>query len=37
VEAVLAGLRATISDDDLLLQAASDVFDALLHQFEPTP
>jgi hypothetical protein len=37
VEAVLAGLRANISDDDLLLQAASAVFDALLHHFEPTP
>lgn len=37
VEAVLAGLRATIADDDLLLQAASAVFDALLHQFEPSP
>lgn len=37
VEAVLAGLRASIADDDQLLQAASAVFDALLHQFEPTP
>ena len=37
VEAVLAGLRATIADDDQLLQAASTVFDALLHQFEPAP
>lgn len=37
VEAVLAGLRATIADDDLLLQAASAVFDALLHPFEPKP
>lgn len=35
VEAVLAGLRATIDDDDQLLQAASSVFDALHHQFEP--
>ena len=37
IEAVLAGLRATIADDDQLLQAASAVFDALLHQFEPGP
>lgn len=37
VEAVLAGLRASIADDDQLLHAASAVFDALLHQFEPTP
>lgn len=35
VESVLAGLRATIPDDDALLQAASAVLDALLHQFEP--
>lgn len=37
VEAVLAGLRATIADDDQLLQTASAVFDALLHPFEPKP
>ncbi len=37
VEAVLAGLRASIADDDQLLHAASAVFDALLHQFEPAP
>lgn len=37
IEAVLAGLRATIADDDQLLQAASAVFDALLHQFESGP
>ncbi|WP_296511009.1 chromate resistance protein ChrB domain-containing protein [Rhodoferax sp.] len=37
VEAVLAGLRASIADDDLLLQAARSVFDALLQQFDPTP
>ena len=37
VEAVLAGLRASIADDDQLLQAASAVFDALLYHFEPTP
>jgi hypothetical protein len=30
VEAVLAGMRANLSDDDALLQAASAVFDALL-------
>ncbi|MEI7785269.1 MAG: chromate resistance protein ChrB domain-containing protein [Betaproteobacteria bacterium] len=36
VEAVLAGLRATLTDDDLLLQAASSVFDALIHPFEPS-
>lgn len=35
VESVLAGLRATIPNDDELLQAASAVFDALHHQFEP--
>ena len=37
VVAVLAGLRASFADDDQLVQAASAVFDALLHQFEPTP
>ncbi len=37
VESVLAGLRATILDDDQLLQAASAVFDALNHQFKPLP
>ncbi|WP_024302364.1 chromate resistance protein ChrB domain-containing protein [Pseudogulbenkiania sp. MAI-1] len=34
VERVLAGLRATFSDDDQLLQAASGVFDGLLAAFE---
>jgi hypothetical protein len=34
VERVLAGLRATISDDDQLLLAASAVFDALLAAFD---
>ncbi len=30
IEAILMGMRATISDDDVLLQAAMSVFDALL-------
>lgn len=34
VESVLAGLRTTIDDDDLLLDAACAVFDALLASFE---
>lgn len=34
VEAILAGLRDTISDDDQLLSAASTVFDSLLVAFE---
>lgn len=34
VEQVLAGLRATIDDDDQLLLAASAVFDALLASFD---
>ena len=37
VEAVLAGLRASINDDDLLVQAASAVLDALLYHFEQHP
>ena len=36
VETVLAGLRTTLPDDDLLLREASVVFDALIHPFEPT-
>lgn len=34
VESVLAGLRATIDDDDSLLDAACAMFDALLASFE---
>lgn len=34
IECVLAGMRAAISDDDLLLQAASAVFDGLLISFD---
>ncbi|MDZ4151150.1 chromate resistance protein ChrB domain-containing protein, partial [Methylicorpusculum sp.] len=34
VEAVLAGLRDAISDDDQLLAAAGAVFDSLLVAFE---
>ena len=34
VEQVLAGLRATIADDDQLLALASGVFDGLLASFE---
>jgi hypothetical protein len=30
VEAILMGMRASITDDDTLLQAATSVFDALL-------
>lgn len=37
VEAILAGLRATIADDDRLLAAAGGIFDALLASFEPRP
>ncbi|MCP8467559.1 chromate resistance protein [Pseudomonas sp. ZM23] len=33
IERVLAGLRAGISDDDLLLQAAGSIFDGLLTAF----
>ncbi len=33
IEAVLAGLRASISDDDQLLAAASQIFDGLLASF----
>ncbi|WP_416311615.1 chromate resistance protein ChrB domain-containing protein [Pseudomonas sp. W03] len=33
IERVLAGLRESISDDDLLLQAASGIFDGLLTAF----
>ncbi|RRW77575.1 chromate resistance protein [Pseudomonas aeruginosa] len=34
VERVLAGLRESITDDDLLLQAASSIFNGLLSAFE---
>lgn len=34
VECILAGLRASIQDDDRLLQAASDIFDGLLAAYE---
>ncbi len=34
VEQVLAGLRATVDDDDRLLALASGVFDGLLASFE---
>ena len=34
VESVLAGLRDSIDDDDLLVKSASSVFDALLMSFE---
>ncbi|MCA1804844.1 MAG: chromate resistance protein [Xanthomonadaceae bacterium] len=34
VERILAGLRATLHDDDRLLQAASDIFDGLLAAYE---
>lgn len=39
VESVLAGLRATIADDDQLMLTASGIFDGLLKTFEkgPTP
>lgn len=37
VEAVLAGLRANLLDDDELLAAASQVFDALAQQFQAPP
>lgn len=33
IESVLAGMRAAIDSDDQLLQAASAVFDGLLHHF----
>ncbi|MGN5148609.1 chromate resistance protein ChrB domain-containing protein [Aeromonas enteropelogenes] len=35
VESVLAGLRASIRDDDQLLTAANAVFDGLLATFQP--
>lgn len=35
VEAVLAGLRNTLADDDALLASASSVFDGLLTSFTP--
>jgi hypothetical protein len=34
VESVLAGLRETLADDDLLLSAASAIFDGLLASFD---
>ena len=34
VEAILAGLRETVSDDDALVQAANGVFNGLLARFE---
>ncbi|MFZ6733456.1 chromate resistance protein ChrB domain-containing protein [Undibacterium sp. Ji42W] len=36
IESVLAGMRAAITDDDQLLQAASAVFDGLLASFQKT-
>lgn len=36
VEAVLAGLRQSLTDDDALLASASNVFDGLLTTFSPT-
>lgn len=36
VEAVLAGLRLSLTDDDALLACASSVFDGLLTTFSPT-
>lgn len=37
VEQVLAGLREALTDDDLLLAAASNVFNGLFTAFEPEP
>jgi hypothetical protein len=34
IERVLAGIRATVSDDDQLLTIASGIFDALINNFE---
>ena len=37
IESVLAGLRATISDDDQLLAAACAIFNGLMAHFQHDP